>query len=159
MLTGQELGQAIEAARIKKGISKKKLADDFGVAPPSVQGWVKFGRIDKSKLMELIVYFSDVVEAEHWGLTGKIKQLLKGPLAPWAPREPDPVTLYLGPGTGIGKTHIGSFVDALNPENRALKLGERILEGTRRGNIKDDDLKALESLVKFFEASDRSRSN
>lgn len=154
MLTGPELGQAIEAARIKKGISKKKLADDFGVAPPSVQGWVKFGRIDKSKLMELIVYFSDVVDAEHWGLTGKIKDLLKGPLAPWAPREPDPVTLYLGPGAG--KTQPGRFVDALNPENRALKLGQRILEGTRRGNIKNDDLKALESLVKFFEASDRS---
>ncbi|WP_341522970.1 S24 family peptidase [Pseudomonas sp. G.S.17] len=70
MLTGPKLGAAIETARIKKGVSKKKLADDFGVAPPSVQGWVKFGRIDKSKLMDLIAYFSCVVTPAHWGLDG-----------------------------------------------------------------------------------------
>ena len=68
MLTGPELGAAIEAARIAKGVSKKKLADDFQVKPPSVQGWVKNGRIDKSKLMDVIAYFSDVVGSEHWGL-------------------------------------------------------------------------------------------
>lgn len=68
MLTGPDLGAAIEAARIAKGVSKKKLADDFSVKPPSVQGWVKNGRIDKSKLMDVIAYFSDVVEPEHWGL-------------------------------------------------------------------------------------------
>lgn len=68
MLTGPELGAAIDAARIAKGVSKKKLADDFQVKPPSVQGWVKNGRIDKSKLMDVIAYFSDVVGPEHWGL-------------------------------------------------------------------------------------------
>lgn len=68
MLTGPELGAAIEAARIAKGVSKKKLADDFLVKPPSVQGWVKNGRIDKSKLMDVIAYFADVVGPEHWGL-------------------------------------------------------------------------------------------
>ncbi|MNE23234.1 putative HTH-type transcriptional regulator [compost metagenome] len=68
MLTGPELGAAIEAARIAKGVSKKKLADDFQVKPPSVQGWVKNGRIDKSKLMDVIAYFADVVGPEHWGL-------------------------------------------------------------------------------------------
>ena len=68
MLTGPELGAAIEAARIAKGVSKKKLADDFSVKPPSVQGWVNNGRIDKSKLMDVIAYFSGVVGPEHWGL-------------------------------------------------------------------------------------------
>ena len=68
MLTGPELGAAIEAARIAKGVSKKKLADDFHVKPPSIQGWVKNGRIDKSKLMDVISYFADVVGPEHWGL-------------------------------------------------------------------------------------------
>ncbi|NMX62309.1 S24 family peptidase [Pseudomonas sp. WS 5079] len=68
MLTGPELGAAIEAARIAKGVSKKNLADDFSVKPPSIQGWVKNGRIDKSKLMDVIAYFSDVVGPEHWGL-------------------------------------------------------------------------------------------
>jgi hypothetical protein len=68
MLTGPELGAAIEAARIAKGVSKKQLADDFEVKPPSVQGWVKNGRIDKSKLMDVIAYFSDVVGPDHWGM-------------------------------------------------------------------------------------------
>ncbi|WP_017129781.1 hypothetical protein, partial [Pseudomonas agarici] len=68
MLTGPELGAAIEAARIAKGVSKKQLADDFAVKPPSIQGWVKNGRIDKSKLMDVIDYFSDVVGPDHWGL-------------------------------------------------------------------------------------------
>lgn len=68
MLTGPELGAAIEAARIAKGVSKKNLADEFSVKPPSIQGWVKNGRIDKSKLMDVIAYFSDVVGPEHWGL-------------------------------------------------------------------------------------------
>lgn len=68
MLTGPDLGAAIEAARIAKGVSKKGLADDFQVKPPSVQGWVKNGRIDKSKLMDVIAYFADVVGPEHWGL-------------------------------------------------------------------------------------------
>jgi hypothetical protein len=68
MLTGPELGAAIEAARIAKGVSKKNLADDFSVKPPSIQGWVKNGRIDKSKLMDVIAYFADVVGPEHWGL-------------------------------------------------------------------------------------------
>ncbi|WP_342649120.1 S24 family peptidase [Pseudomonas sp. REB1044] len=70
MLTGADLGAAIESARKKKNVTKKKLADDFGVAAPSVQGWVKFGRIKKSKLMDLITYFSDVVPPAHWGLEG-----------------------------------------------------------------------------------------
>lgn len=71
MLTGKELGAAIESARIAKGVSKKKLAEDFGVKPPSVQGWVNTGRIDKAKLMELIAYFSDVVAIEHWGISSQ----------------------------------------------------------------------------------------
>lgn len=74
MLTGKELGAAIEAARLAKGVSKKKLAEDFSVKPPSVQGWVNHGRIDKAKLMQLIAYFSDVVPFEHWGLD---EQLLR----------------------------------------------------------------------------------
>ncbi|MGF0241224.1 S24 family peptidase [Rhodococcus sp. IEGM1300] len=68
MLTGPELGAAIDAARIAKGVSKKQLADDFAVKPPSIQGWVKNGRIDKSKLMDVIAYFADVVGPDHWGM-------------------------------------------------------------------------------------------
>lgn len=69
MLTGQELGAAIDEARIIKNLSKKALAEHFRIAPPSVQGWIKTGRIDKSKLIEVIDFFSDVVGPEHWGLS------------------------------------------------------------------------------------------
>lgn len=68
MLTGNKLGEAIEAARIKKGLTKKAIADAFGVKPPSVQDWVKRGTIDKEKLPILWRLFSDVVGPEHWGL-------------------------------------------------------------------------------------------
>lgn len=68
MLKGEQLGAAIDAARIKKGLSKKALADRFNVKPPSVQGWIATGRIDKTKMIELITFFSDVVPPSHWGL-------------------------------------------------------------------------------------------
>ena len=68
MLTGEKLGAAIEQAREKKGVSKKALADAMGVKPASVQDWVKFGRIAKERINDLVAYFSDVVGPEHWGL-------------------------------------------------------------------------------------------
>ncbi|CAN7660111.1 XRE family transcriptional regulator [Aquipseudomonas alcaligenes] len=77
MLTGIELGAAIESARLKKGITKKALAESFGVAAPSVQGWVNTGRIDKSKLIEVIRYFADVVGPDHWGLSKDDGDLLQ----------------------------------------------------------------------------------
>ncbi|MFV3387862.1 S24 family peptidase [Pseudomonas sp. NY15364] len=77
MLTGSELGAAIEAARIKKNIPKNALAKVFGISAPSVNGWVATGRIEKSKLLEVIRYFSDVVGPEHWGLTPDDADLLK----------------------------------------------------------------------------------
>jgi hypothetical protein len=69
MLTGPALGEAIEAARAKKGVTKKAMADHFGVEPPSIQGWVNCGTISKEKLPKLWAYFSDVVGPEHWGLS------------------------------------------------------------------------------------------
>ncbi|HCF7312657.1 TPA: LexA family transcriptional regulator [Pseudomonas aeruginosa] len=76
MLTGPQLGAAIEAARLAKKMSKKALAEQFGVKPPSVQGWINTGRIDKAKLIELISFFSGVVGAEHWGLSEKEAKLI-----------------------------------------------------------------------------------
>ncbi len=68
MLTGEKLGAAIEQAREKKGVSKKALADAMGVKPASVQDWVKYGRIAKERINDLVAYFADVVGPEHWGL-------------------------------------------------------------------------------------------
>ncbi|WP_143288830.1 hypothetical protein [Burkholderia pseudomallei] len=68
MLTGQELGAAIETARQMKGVTKAALASAMGVKPASVQDWVKYGRIAKNRVNDLVTYFSDVVGPEHWGL-------------------------------------------------------------------------------------------
>lgn len=73
MLTGKELGDAIKIAIAKKltsgnAKSKAEIARHFGVKPPSIHDWMKKGSIDKSKLPALWDYFSDVVDAQHWGL-------------------------------------------------------------------------------------------
>jgi hypothetical protein len=68
MLTGKELGAAIESARKLKRVTKKALADHFNVKPPTVQDWVNRGTIDKARLPGLWAYFADVVPPEHWGL-------------------------------------------------------------------------------------------
>lgn len=70
MLTGEKLGEAISLAIEKKGVSKKAIAERFGVKPPSVQDWIKRGTISKDKLFDLIDYFSDVCGNDHWGLSG-----------------------------------------------------------------------------------------
>lgn len=68
MLTGKELGAAIEAAIKLKGVPKTEVAEHFKVKPPSVQDWVRRGTIGKEKLPQLWAYFSGVVGPAHWGL-------------------------------------------------------------------------------------------
>lgn len=75
MLKGKELGKAIEVAIEKKIASgavrsKADIARHFGIKAPSIHDWIKKGSISKDKLQELWRYFSDVVDHEHWGLTG-----------------------------------------------------------------------------------------
>jgi hypothetical protein len=65
------------------------------VKPPSIQGWVKNGRIDKSKLMDVLMYFADVVGPEHWGLRPgfSYENLTDGPaetIAEYVERSMDP---------------------------------------------------------------------
>lgn len=74
MLAGQALGKAIEAAIKAKGVRKTKLAEIAGVAPSSVTGWIKSGRIDRDNLLLVMAYFADVVGPEHWGLSDPIQQ-------------------------------------------------------------------------------------
>ncbi len=69
MLTGEKLGEALAAAIKMKGVSKADVARHFGVKPPSVQGWIKHGRISKSHIEKLLTYFSDVVGPEYWGIS------------------------------------------------------------------------------------------
>lgn len=68
MLSGKDLGNAIETAIRKKGIKKMDLAQDLGVQQASVTGWVKNGRISKENFNKILDYFSDVVSPEHFGV-------------------------------------------------------------------------------------------
>lgn len=74
MLTGKELGAAIDAAiRLKidagKAASKAEVARHFQIQPPSIHDWIKKGTVSKDKIYALLHYFSDVTGPEHWGMT------------------------------------------------------------------------------------------
>lgn len=68
MLTGKELGAAIDRAIQLKKVPKTAVAAHFGIRGPSIYDWIKHGRIGKQHLDELVAYFSDVVGPEHWGI-------------------------------------------------------------------------------------------
>jgi hypothetical protein len=117
MLTGQELGAAIEAARVKKGVTKKAMADHFEVSPPSIQDWVKRGTIDKGRLPDLWEFFKDVVGPAHWGL----KNVTSGSQAYKAAGAGKPsVRNAMEPPPGVKLTargfSLGSRLDALREE-------------------------------------------
>lgn len=68
MLTGQELGKAIADALEQNGKSRADAARYFGVAAPSVSGWIKTGRISKDKLDRLRFWLTKTPDS-HWGAT------------------------------------------------------------------------------------------
>jgi hypothetical protein len=80
MLSGLELAAAFsEAMRLKKqktGATQQDVAKAFGVRQASVSEWGKTGRIAKKHLNLLVEYFSDVVDAEHWGLHEAIQDAM-----------------------------------------------------------------------------------
>ena len=55
--TKSHIGQKITEAMRLRGVTQAKLARDFGVKPPSVNEWRKFGRIAKEHIPRLIEYF------------------------------------------------------------------------------------------------------
>jgi len=68
MLTGAELGKALEKAMTLKQVRQPAVAKEFGVKQPSVSEWIKFGRIGKRHIPHLVEWFAEVVGPEHWGL-------------------------------------------------------------------------------------------
>jgi transcriptional regulator with XRE-family HTH domain len=159
MLTGKELGAAIESARIAKGVSKKKLAEDFGVKPPSVQGWVNTGRINKSALMRLMDYFSDVVGPEHWGLSAQMSSFIsqqgvdlanQEPESPRTPHEDDYYNVELSPAydrVALGR----ALFDKATPRSQAIISRINALEA--QGKLTDEDLQLLERIIERFSTS------
>ncbi len=88
MLQGKALGEAIKSALKLKGMKQADLARKFHVEPPSVNGWIRTGRIDKSKMWQLMDLMADVVGPEHWGLESKTAVKRK-PLPGHAVLHPD----------------------------------------------------------------------
>lgn len=71
--TGKELAKAIEEAvdiALAEGPykTKKEIAKQLGISPPSLQSWITNGTIGKDKLVTLWTFFLPYVGLEHWGL-------------------------------------------------------------------------------------------
>jgi len=52
-----QLGQKLKSAIKDKGVTQREVAKHFGVRPPSVNGWIANGRIDKKHIPKLVTYF------------------------------------------------------------------------------------------------------
>ena len=148
MLTGKDLGRAIEAARLKKGVSKRAMAEHFKVAPPSISGWISTGRIDKAKLGELFSYFKDVAGPEHWGLQGQDGWLYApGSDTSEAVREQSHQYSDKSALVKAGAALMGR----ITPRSQAVI--ERIVALEADGRLTPEDLEALERIIERFGAS------
>lgn len=125
MLTGAELGKAIEAARQLKGVTKVAMAAHFGVRPPSIQDWVKRGTVDKAKLSALWEYFSDVVGPEHWGL------------------PPTPDATFSSPGGVLGALQSWR----LQASHRSAQTIDHLIRLAQAGTLKDKDWQLIDELA------------
>lgn len=143
MLTGKELGRAIESARVKKGVSKAELARAFGVKPPSVQGWVNHGRISKDKLSQLMDYFADTVPAGHWGEKQRAKApatIAKSVSSPGIQIVSDPgehitiprLDVSASMGAGLARTVTDEVVEQISVHREWLR---RNVNATAPGNL------------------------
>ena len=55
--SGEHIGHRIKRAMDAANMGPKAVADHFGIKPPSVSDWIKFGRIDKSRVRGLVELF------------------------------------------------------------------------------------------------------
>ena len=114
MLTGEELGRAIDEAIKLKGVTKVKVAEHFGIKPPSVNSWIKTGRISKEHIEKLVEYFSDVVSPEHFGLENLYNKAIDNNVEPTADIQPPiPIISWVAAGsfTGMVEQILPSFED------------------------------------------------
>lgn len=128
----------IAKAIAAKGVAKTEVAAHFGVKPPSVQGWINTGRIDKRKLEELWRYFSDVTTPADWGLAAW----------PWLDQDHS----QPAPNTVAGLlAQIAPMLNANEDLRHAvLELAsvEPIEPGQNQASFKPDDIASLLSRLK-----------
>ncbi|WP_158667279.1 LexA family protein [Vitreoscilla sp. C1] len=105
MLKGEELGRAIDEAIKLKGVTKVKVAEHFGIKPPSVNSWIKTGRIGKEHIEKLVDYFSDVVSPEHFGLERLYNKITESNVEPTNDiQAPIPIICWVAAGCFAGIT-------------------------------------------------------
>ena len=110
MLKGKELGAAFRKAlelklAANKKLTKKRIASEFGIQPPSLYDWMDRGTIDKEHFSTLWKFFSDVVPASHWGITAEDLEVLNAS-TPKAAEPPPPTyivhqTTHLPPAESL----------------------------------------------------------
>lgn len=135
MLTGKELGDALKVAIEKKDVTKVAVADYFGVKPPSVQDWIKFGRIGKQHLNNLVAYFADVVPPSHWGMADAIFQNQDGSYT---------VVQAKSEGHAFPDASTQSKDVQTSLVDRSQILANQIVSATRSGLLNEDGIAQLE---------------
>ncbi len=65
MLTGPELGAALERAMRAMDVTQSAVAQEFGIKQPSVSEWIKYGRIGKRHLTHLVARYAPSSRAPH----------------------------------------------------------------------------------------------
>jgi hypothetical protein len=144
MLTGPELGAALRAAISKKAalyesqghgrLTKKNVAEAFGVKPPSLQDWMNFGRIGKQHLNTLVEYFSDVVGPEHWGIGSA------GFTAPGSHSEDGAYT----------NANVHEEVKQSPLMLRSVRLADQLVAATRTGLLDERGIAQLENDLRRY---------
>ena len=150
MLTGEDLGKALGDAIEKKKVTKKAVAEHFGVKPPSVQDWVKFGRIGKQHLNELVRYFSDVVPPSHWGMDDLVVQHEDGAFTVAQVKN----ALGISPDVKVSESDVQPSLAA-----RSQKLADQIVGATRTGLLDERGLALLERNLRQYVGAARNENN
>lgn len=114
---GEKLGFAIKEAMERKGVGTTEVGRAFGVKAPSVDGWIKTGRIHKKHLDHLVAYFADVAGPEHWGRSGNPADWGLGSSRQLAAHEPA--------NNALGVQSVDGALELIDRALRSMDLAER----------------------------------
>lgn len=152
MLTGTELGEALDEAIRLKGVSKAAAARHFGIKGPSIYDWINHGRIGKQHLTKLVEYFSDVVGPAHWGMSSAEAS---------QPTRPSPDTLHMAFQAVVAALTLPDVKPEavlLHTEGAEFVAGVYALLASGMTLIDLQDAPEMDELVRVFVAKQRGRS-
>jgi hypothetical protein len=118
MLKGEKLGAAIRQALTDNGKRPADAAAYFSVKAPSVNGWLKTGRISKENFNRLVKWL-DKTPVEFWGIDGYVGAAAAGE------EQLALATRHIAPAVTL-QSHLDAICDAL----AALPNEHRAIAGT-----------------------------